>query len=59
MSMKNDKIYVAGHNGLVGSAITRVLRENGYRNVVFRTKEELTLLDRDAVTAFFKAEKPD
>ena len=59
MSMKNDKIYVAGHNGLVGSAITRVLRENGYRNVVFRTKEELNLLDRDAVNAFFKAEKPD
>lgn len=59
MSMKNDKIYVAGHNGLVGSAITRVLRENGYRNVVFRTREELDLLDRDAVNAFFKTEKPD
>jgi len=56
---KNDKIYVAGHNGLVGSAITRSLREQGYKNVIFRTREELNLLNHDKVNEFFKEERPD
>jgi GDP-L-fucose synthase len=56
---KMDKIYVAGHRGLVGSAILRKLRTNGYGNIIIRTHSEMDLLDQAAVNAFFKAEKPD
>ncbi|MEO0409664.1 MAG: GDP-L-fucose synthase [Cyanobacteria bacterium P01_A01_bin.135] len=53
------KIYVAGHNGLVGSAIVRALKAQGYRNLLTRTSRELNLTRQDAVEAFFEAEKPD
>jgi len=56
---KNSKIYIAGHTGLVGSAITRKLTEFGYSNLIFRTFDELNLLDQNAVTDFFKTEKPE
>ncbi|MBU6390321.1 GDP-L-fucose synthase [Patescibacteria group bacterium] len=56
---KNAKIYVAGHRGLVGSAILRALEETGYKNFLLRTREELNLLDSVRVHAFFEKEKPD
>ncbi len=56
---KTDKIYVAGHRGLVGSAITRRLEAEGFKNRVLRTSSELDLRDQDAVAAFFEQEKPD
>jgi GDP-L-fucose synthase len=57
--MKKDaKIYVAGHTGLVGSAITKKLKAKGYNNFVFRTLEELDLTSQAEVAAFFEAEKP-
>jgi len=55
---KDDKIYVAGHRGLVGSAIMANLRQRGFRNVIGRTHAELDLLDPVAVRAFFEAERP-
>lgn len=60
MSMKSeDKIYVAGHTGLVGSAIVRNLRSSGYKNLVLRTSKELDLTDYNAVKKFFDSESPD
>lgn len=56
---KQDKIYVAGHRGLVGSAITRLLKADGYQNLVLRTSKELDLRDFARVQAFFELEKPD
>ncbi len=56
---KNAKIYVAGHKGLVGSAIVRNLEEKGYKNLVTRSREELDLMDSAATQAFFEAEKPE
>jgi GDP-L-fucose synthase len=56
---KTSKIYVAGHNGLVGSSIIRYLSSKGYANVIFRTHKELNLLDQEAVNAFFKQEQPE
>ena len=56
---KNSKIYVAGHRGLVGSAIWRDLTAKGYTNLVGRTHAELDLTDQAAVRAFFKAERPE
>lgn len=56
---KNSKIYVAGHKGLVGSAIVRELTKRGYDNLVLRTRQELDLLDSGAVAEFFKTEKPE
>jgi GDP-L-fucose synthase len=56
---KNSKIYVAGHRGMVGSALVRRLRAGGYNNVLTRTHAELDLLDQKAVHAFLAAEKPD
>src|SRR5215467_4699607 len=55
---KNDKIYVAGHSGMVGSAITRKLQQEGYTQLVQRTSSELDLRDQQAVNDFFQAEKP-
>ena len=58
--MKNlPKIYVAGHHGMVGSAIVRVLQRQGHVNIVTRTHAELDLTEQAAVRAFFAAEKPD
>lgn len=59
MMDKNGKIYVAGHRGMVGSAIVRALEKNGYHNIVTRTDKELDLTRQDAVEAFFAEEKPD
>lgn len=56
---KNAKIYVAGHRGLVGSAIIRKLRADGYANIVTRTSKELDLREQVAVREFFAAEQPE
>lgn len=56
---KQAKIYVAGHRGMVGSAILRKLQELGYTNLITRTSKELDLRDQQAVKAFFEQEKPD
>ena len=56
---KTDKIYVAGHRGLVGSAIVRNLEAKGYTNIVGRTHSELDLTDQRAVRDFFEAERPE
>ena len=56
---KTDKIYVAGHRGLVGSAIVRNLEAKGYHNIIGRTHRELDLTSQQAVRDFFEAEKPD
>ena len=52
-------IYVAGHRGLVGSAIVSVLKKNGYTNLVLRSHKELELKDQNAVRTFFETEKPE
>lgn len=56
---KQAKIYVAGHRGMVGSAIVRKLQDLGYTNLVLKTSAELDLRDQARVAAFFAAEKPD
>jgi GDP-L-fucose synthase len=56
---KEDKIYVAGHNGMVGSAIYRRLEYMGYKNLVSRSSSELDLRNQNAVNDFFDTEKPD
>ncbi|UZP67609.1 GDP-L-fucose synthase [Desulfovibrio mangrovi] len=56
---RHAKIYVAGHRGLVGSAIVRQLKAKGYTNLVTRTHSELDLLNQQAVADFFAAEKPE
>ena len=56
---KKSKIYIAGHRGLVGSAIWKRLEENGYINLIGRTSKELDLRDQRATTEFFQAEKPE
>ncbi|MBQ7782205.1 MAG: GDP-L-fucose synthase [Lachnospiraceae bacterium] len=56
---KTDKIYVAGHRGLVGSAIVRNLESKGYENIIGRTHKELDLTDQKAVRDFFEEERPD
>ncbi|MBI4936640.1 MAG: GDP-L-fucose synthase [Nitrosomonadales bacterium] len=56
---KDSKIYIAGHRGLVGSALMRQLEARGFRNLVSRTHAELDLTDQAAVRAFFAAEKPE
>ena len=56
---KNSKIYVAGHRGMVGSAIVRELERQGYTNIITRTHAELDLIDQQAVNGFFAAEKPE
>ena len=56
---KNSKIYIAGHNGLVGSAIVRKLQTKGFDNLLLRTHQELELTDQKAVKQFFETEKPE
>jgi len=56
---KSSKIYVAGHRGLVGSAIVRDLKAKGYTNLLLRTRTELDLFDLNAVKDFFKTERPE
>jgi GDP-L-fucose synthase len=55
----NSKIYIAGHNGMVGSSIIRVLKSKGYTNLVFREHSDLDLIDQASVKDFFLKEKPD
>ena len=59
MMEKDAKIYVAGHRGMVGSAIVRELERQGYRNLVLRTSSELDLRRQDKTEAFFEQEKPE
>lgn len=59
MSNKGSKIYVAGHRGMVGSAILRELESQGYENIVFRSHAQLDLANQLAVKDFFESEKPD
>lgn len=56
---KYSKIYVAGHKGLVGSAIVRNLKAKGYENIIYRTHNELDLINQKEVEKFFKDEKPE
>ncbi|NIJ44305.1 GDP-L-fucose synthase [Wenyingzhuangia heitensis] len=56
---KNSKIYIAGHRGMVGSAVQRILEQEGYTNIIGKTSKELDLKDAVAVKEFFESEKPD
>ena len=56
---KNSKIYIAGHRGLVGSAIVKNLEAKGYTNLIYRTHKELDLLNQEEVETFFEIEKPE
>jgi GDP-L-fucose synthase len=56
---KTDKIYVAGHRGMVGAAVCRCLKSQGYGNVITRTRQELNLTSQADVSEFFATEKPD
>ena len=56
---KNSKIYVAGHRGMVGSAIVRELTRQGFTNIITRTHKELDLTRQDEVEKFFAEEKPE
>jgi len=59
MISTESRVYIAGHTGLVGSAIYRKLKEKGYKNIIARTIEELNLMDSTATEEFFKEEKPE
>ncbi|MDO9156629.1 MAG: NAD-dependent epimerase/dehydratase family protein, partial [Sediminibacterium sp.] len=56
---KHSKVYVAGHRGMVGSAIVRQLQAAGFTNIIIRTSAELDLRNQQAVADFFAAEKPN
>ncbi len=56
---KNSKIYIAGHRGLLGNALTKLFTQQGYTNTVARTRQELDCMDAAAVAEFFKKEKPE
>ena len=56
---KSDKIYIAGHSGMVGSSIARALQKKGYSNLIFRSSNDLDLRNQKAVFDFFQLEKPD
>ncbi len=56
---KNSRIYIAGHRGLVGSAVLRLLRSRGYENLIVRTHAELDLTEQAPVRRFFESERPD
>lgn len=56
---KKSKIYIAGHRGMVGSAIERELKKQGYTNIITKTRSQLDLLSQEQVTAFFDQEKPE
>ena len=59
MMEKNAKVYVAGHRGMVGSAICRVLEQEGYQNIITKTHAELNLCRQEEVEEFFQIEKPE
>jgi len=56
---KNSSIYISGHTGLIGSSITRILKENGYKNLILKTRYELDLTIQKDVEKFFKKERPE
>jgi GDP-L-fucose synthase len=56
---KDSKIYIAGHKGLVGSAIVKNLKEKGYTNLIYQTHKELDLMNQAEVEAFFQKENPE
>ncbi len=56
---QKSKIYVAGHRGMVGSAILRLLQKKGYSNLIYKTSQELDLRNQDAVMSFFEQERPE
>jgi GDP-L-fucose synthase len=56
---KDSKIYIAGHRGMVGSAIHRKLQEKGFTNFILKTSKELDLRNQQAVSDFFQSEKPE
>ena len=56
---QNSKIYIAGHKGMVGAAIARVLNQQGYRNLLTRSSSELDLRNQSAVQEFFEKERPE
>lgn len=58
MMKENDSVYIAGHNGMVGSAIVRGLKQRGFKNLICRTSKELDLRNQQAVDLFFAKEKP-
>lgn len=59
MMEKNSRIYVAGHNGMVGSSIVRLLKSHGYQNLITATSKEVDLRNQSQVHAFFEAQKPE
>lgn len=59
MDFLNKKIYIAGHRGMVGSAIFRSLKKQGYQNIIYRTRQELDLINQNHVNDFFKSERPE
>ena len=59
MINKKSKIFVAGHKGMVGSAIVRKLKKRGFSRIIFTEKKKLNLLDQDKVFKFLKKKKPD
>ena len=59
MISKESKIYIAGHDGMVGSSMTRLLKEKGYNNLIYRTIDELDLKDQKAVEDYLTKEKPE
>ena len=59
MISKNSKIYIAGHNGMVGSAITRKLKQKGFKNLIFKDKNQLDLVDQKKTFQFLKRNKPE
>ena len=59
MISKNSKIYIAGHNGMVGSACWRLLKFKGYNNLIGKTRHELDLTNQEKVASFFRKEKPE
>ena len=56
---RNAKVYIAGHKGLVGSALLRRFEKEGFTNIITRTSSELNLINQAEVEKFFEAEKPD
>ena len=59
MILKNTKIYIAGHRGMVGSAVWRILESKGYSNLIGKTSAELDLRNQQAVLDFYSHEKPE
>ena len=59
MINKNSKIYIAGHKGMVGSACVRLFKSRGYKNLIFKTRNELDLRNQNSVNVFFEKHKPD